>query len=133
MNFNEAVETEILSNLKTKFTDFDIANYPVNFDNYHFTSSKGCLLIKFLNTEFLEQNTIWEVNQEANLTFEIISVYRGMDNYSQIHYPQDQIKQTLQGMEIAGRRIILVKEEFLKEVNTDLYCKIVCRIKFPNP
>lgn len=133
MNFNEAVETEILSNLKTKFTDFDIENYPVNFDNYHFTSSKGCLLIKFLNTEFLEQNTIWEVNQEANLTFEIISVYRGMDNYSQIHYPQEQIKQTLQGMEIAGRRLILVKEEFLKEVNTDLYCKIVCRIKFPNP
>lgn len=133
MNFIEAVENEILSNLKTNFADFDVENYPTNFENYHFTSSKGCFLIKFLKTDFSEQNTVWEVNQEMNVTFEIISIYRGMDNYSQIYYPQEQLKQTLQGLEIAGRKITLVKEEFLKEVNTDLYCKLICSIKFPNP
>ncbi|MBR1754019.1 hypothetical protein IJ732_04205 [bacterium] len=131
MNFNETVETEILSVLKSNFLDFDVENFPVNIDNYHFTSSKGCFLVKFLSTEFLEQNTIWEVNQETNVTFEIISIYRGMDNYSQIHYPQENLKQILQGFEISGRKITLVKEEFLKEVNTDLFCKLTCKIKFP--
>ena len=133
MNFNEMVEKTILSTLKSNFEDFDVENFPIGFENYHFTSAKGCFLIKFLNTIFLEQNTIWEVNQETNTIFEIFSIYRGMDNYSQIHYPQTKLKELLQGLEISGRKITLVKEEFLKEVNTDLYCKLTCRIKFVMP
>ena len=133
MNFNETLIDEIIRILKLKFLDFDVENFPTNIQNYHFTSSKGCLLVKFKHTEFLEQNTIWDVNQESRVTFEIIAIYRGMDNYSQIHEPQQKLKEVLQGLEITGRKVVLVKEEFLKEVNTDIYCSLVCEINFPMP
>lgn len=133
MSINETVETTVLNALKTNFPDFDVESFPSDFENYHFTSSKGCILVKFVNTIFSNQTTVWDVEQNASSTFEIISCYRSMDNYGQIHYPQQNIKDTLQGLEILGRKITLEKEEFLKEKNTDLYCKLVCKIEHPVP
>lgn len=133
MSLNESFENAILENLKSNFSDFDVESYPSDFENYHFTSAKGCILVKFVNTIFSPQLTVWDVNQISTTTFEIISCYRSMDNYGQIHYPQQKIKDTLQGLEILGRKITLEKEEFLKEKNTDLYCKLVCKIEHLTP
>ena len=133
MSINETIENSILGILKENFSDFDVESFPSNFENYHFTSSKGCILVKFSNTVFSAQTTVWEVEQNAVTTFEIISCYRSLDNYGQIHYPQQRIKDILQGMEILGRKIILEKEEFIKEKNTDLYLKLVCKIEHPVP
>jgi hypothetical protein len=133
MSINETVENKIIEVLKLNFSDFDVESFPANFENYNFTSSKGCMLIKFVNTLYSSQTTVWDVNQDSTVNFEIISCYRSMDNYGQIHKPQQKLKDTLQGLEILGRKIILIKEEFLKEKNTDLYCKLTFKIDIPTP
>ena len=133
MSINEEFENEILNCLKSNFPDFDVESYPSDFETHFFTSSKGCLLVKFVSTVFSPQVTVWEVEQESSTTFEIISCYRSMDNYGQIHAPQQKLKDVLQGLEILGRKIVLEKEEFLKEKNTDLYIKLVCKIEHLTP
>ena len=129
MSINETIEQEIINALKKDFTEFDVESYPKDFENFTFTSPTGCLLVKYVQTSFSEQTTIWDVNQDAETVFEIIACYRTFDKYIQIHSPQQRIKNTLQGLEILGRKIVLEKEEFLKEINTDIFCKIRCKIK----
>ena len=129
-NSNEyIVENSIISALKSVFPDFDVECFPVDFENYTFTNPQGSILIKYLQTDFSEQNTIWEVGQETTLKFNIISCYRGLASYNEVYEPQNKIKRTIQGLEILGRKIILEKEQFLAEINTDLYCGITCKIK----
>jgi len=129
MSINAQIESSILEALKADFPTFDVVSFPVDFENYSFTSPTGCMLVKFSQTNFNEQYTLWEVNQEGDTLFEIISGYRGLNNYGELHAPLQNLKNSLQGLEVLGRKIILIKEEFLKEINTDLFCKITCKIK----
>ena len=124
----QTVETIILDTIKNEFQNFDVESFPVDFSNYHFTSSLGCILVKFNSAEFNEQNTIWNVNQDYTLSFDIISGYRGLTTYNEVYPLQQNLKNILQGLEILGRKITLKKEEIFKEVNTDIFCKITCKI-----
>ena len=129
ISINEIIENAIISALKSKFPEFDIESFPADFQSYNFTSPTGCMLIKYLKTDFNEQNSVWNVNQVSTIRFNIISGYRGLRTYKQTHQPQQILKDTLQGLEILGKKIQLVQEQFLTEINTDLYCGLTIKIE----
>ena len=127
---NEVIENAIIEALKEVFPEFDVESFPSDFEHYNFTSPTGCLLVKYLQTDYSDQNTLWNVSQNSAIRFNIISGYRGLKEYKQTHKPQQMLKDALQGLEILGRKIQVVKEQFLTEINTDLYCGLTIKIEF---
>lgn len=126
---NEVIENAIIEELKKVFPEFDVESFPSDFEHYNFTSPTGCLLVKYLQSDYSDQNTLWHVSQNSSIRFNIISGYRGLREYRQTHKPQQLLKDTLQGLEILGRKIQIVKEQFLTEINTDLYCGLTVKIE----
>lgn len=122
------VEQVLIAELKKALPEYDVESFPSNFEGYTFTSPNGCLLVKYVKTTFAEQGTIWDVNQNCTVKFTIIAGFRGFNKYSEIHEPLQQVKDVLTGLEIAGRKIYLTDEQFLAEINTDLYCGISLNI-----
>lgn len=129
VSLNETIENTIISALKAEFTEYDVESFPADFKKYTFTSPVGCLLVKFLQTDFSQQTTIWEVEQSTTTKFSIIAGYRGLSCYKEVHEPQQRLKNVIQGLEILGRKIILEKEQFLAEIDTDLYCGLTCKLE----
>ncbi len=127
-SLNGQVEEILIAELQKAMPEYDVESFPSNFEGYTFTSPNGCLLVKYVKTSFAEQNTIWEVNQNNTVKFTIIAGFRGLNKYSQIHEPLQRVKDVLSGLEIAGRKIYLTDEQFLAEINTDLYCGISLNI-----
>ena len=127
-SLNGQVEELLITELKNAMPEYDVESFPANFESYTFTSPIGCLLVKYVKTSFKEQNTIWNVNQDCTAKFTIIAGFRGFSKYSEIHEPLQKIKDVLAGLEIAGRKIYLTDEQFLAEINTDLYCGISLNI-----
>lgn len=114
-------ENHILSILQEKFPDFTIESFPSKFEEYTFTSPIGCILLKYNRTKFSKQETIWAVTQTAMVNFSVITGYRGLQNYNEVHPMQTLLRNTLKGFEYEGKKITLGSEEFLTEVNGDLY------------
>lgn len=127
-NLNGQVENILLSELKKALPEYDVESFPTKFENYTFTSPNGCVLVKYVKTSFSQQNTIWNVTQDSTIKFSIIAGFRGLNEYSQLHEPLQKIKEVLTGLEIAGRKVFLTDEQFLAEINTDLYCGITLNI-----
>lgn len=128
MNIAE-VENVIISSLQTAFPDFECCSFPTKFEEYTFTSPVGCLLVKYDYTQFTTQETVWTVQQSGNLKFSIIAGYRGLQNYKEIHPYQAKIRTALRGLELYGRKFTIGKEEFLSEINGDLYVGLDLGIK----
>ncbi|MBQ9688247.1 hypothetical protein IJV79_01275 [bacterium] len=126
LSMTQIIEQNITTAIKSTFSDYEVISCPTNYEN--FSSSEGAIFVKFIRTEYQSQNTVWEVNQDARSYFEILSCYRSVQSYSEIYVPQQQLKDVIQGLEILGRRITLVREEFVKEKNTDVYFRLVCEI-----
>lgn len=122
------VEEILIETLKKTLPEFDIESFPVNFQAYTFTSPIGCILVKYVKTSYKEQNTIWNVNQDSVLKFTLIIGLRGLSKYFEMHEPIQKIKDVITGLEIMGRKIILNDDQFLAEINTDLYCGISLNI-----
>lgn len=114
-------ENNIKNFLQEKFPDFTVASFPSKFEEYTFTSPIGCHLLKYNGTKFLKQETVWAVTQTAAVNFSIITGYRGLQNYDEVHPIQTLLRNTLKGFEYEGKKITLGSEEFLTEVNGDLY------------
>lgn len=122
-------EDNIKTALSKAFPNFDIISFPTNFEKYTFTSATGCLLIKFSGASFEKQNTLWNSNQSSKVRFAIIAGYRGLNNYNEIFEPQQLLKNTLCGLEVLGKKLYLIDEQFLKEKNTDIYCSTTFEIE----
>ena len=128
MNIGE-VENAIITKLSDVFPEFEVCSFPANFEGYTFSAPIGCMLVKYDYTQFSGQETLWNVQQTGTVKFSIISGYRGMSGYGQIHPYQDKIRRTLRGFELFGRKIDLGKEEFLSEIDGDLYVGLEIGIK----
>ena len=115
------LENAIITHLQETFPTFTVESFPSNFENYTFSSAVGCHLVKYNGTKFSTQETIWAVTQSATVNFSVITGYRGLQNYKEMHTFQTQLRNALRGFEFLGKKIILGNEEFLSEINSDLY------------
>lgn len=114
-------ENHILSILQEKYPEYTVESFPSKFEEYTFTSAIGCHLLKYNGTKFSKQETVWAVTQTATVNFSVITGYRALQNYKEMHPEQTLLRNTLKGLEYEGKKITLVNEEFLTEVNGDLY------------
>lgn len=116
-----AFENAVISHLQTTFPEFTVESFPSNFENYTFSSAIGCHLLKYTGTKFSVQETIWAVTESATVSYSVITGYRGLQNYNEMHPVQTQLRNALRGFEYLGRKITLGSEEFLTEINGDMY------------
>jgi len=123
------IEKTIIETLQNAFSDFEVCSFPVKFEKFTFTSPVGCLLVKYDYTQFKTQETVWNVQQTGNLKFSIIAGYRNFYNYCELHPYQTKIRNVIRGLELYGRKIELGKEEFLSEINGDVYVGLELGIK----
>lgn len=114
-------ENKIINLLQETFPDFTVESFPVKFEEYTFTSPVGCHLLKYNGTKFSNQETIYAVVQNAAVNYSVITAYRGLQTYDEIHKPQKLLRNILRGYEFEGKKITLGSEEFLSEINGDLY------------
>lgn len=123
------IEKLIIETLKKAFPEREVLSFPTKFEDFTFTSPIGCLLLKYNYTNFSEQKTIWQVEQNGTVKFSIISGYRGLFFFGETHQTQQKIRNILKGLEIYGKKIVLGKEEFLSEINGDVYVGLECNIQ----
>ena len=128
MNIGE-IENLIIETLQKAFPEREVSSFPTKFEDFTFTSPIGCLLVKYNYTNFSEQKTIWQVEQNGTVKFSIILGYRGLYFFGETHQPQQKIRNILKGIEIYGKKIVLGKEEFLSEINGDVYVGLECSIQ----
>ncbi len=128
MNICE-IENLIIETLRKAFPEREVSSFPTKFEDFTFTSPIGCLLVKYNYTNFSEQKTIWQVEQNGTVKFSIISGYRGLYSFGETHQTQQEIRNILKGLEIYGKKIVLGKEEFLSEINGDVYVGLECSIQ----
>lgn len=128
MNIGE-IENLIIETLQKAFHEREVSSFPTKFEDYTFTSPIGCLLVKYNYTNFSEQKTIWQVAQNGTVKFSVIAGYRGLFSFGETHETQQKIRNVLKGLEIFGKKIVLGKEEFLAEINGDVYVGLECSIQ----
>lgn len=128
MNIGE-IENLIIEILQKAFPEREVSSFPTKFEDYTFTSPIGCLLVKYNYTNFSEQKTIWQVVQNGTVKFSVIAGYRGLFSFGETHETQQKIRNVLKGLEIFGKKIVLRKEEFLAEINGDVYVGLECSIQ----
>lgn len=122
-------ENTIISVLKEIFPQFTVESFPSNFSDYTFTSPVGCHLVRYNGSDFSAQNTVWGVTQPMTVKYSVITGYRGLQNYNEIHPQQEVLRNTLKGHKFFGKKIFLSSEEFLTEINGDLYMGLNFSVK----
>ena len=123
------IENAIIDVLKQNFPEREVNSFPAKFEEYTFLSPVGCLLVKYNFTNFAQQETIWFSQQSGIVKFSIIAGYRGLFSYGETHNVQEKIRNTLRGLLIYGKKITINKEEFLSEINGDLYVGLECSLQ----
>lgn len=123
------IEKLLIETLQNAFPEREVLSFPTKFEDFTFTSPIGCLLVKYNYTNFSEQKTLWLVEQNGTVKFSVIAGHRGLSDYGETHPIQKQIRNLLRGLTIFGKKIILGKEEFLSEINGDLYIGLECSVQ----
>lgn len=122
-------EQNIINLLSQTFPEFTVESFPVKFEEYTFTSPVGCHLLKYNGTTFQKQETVWAVTQFSTVNYSVITGFRGLQNYKEMHPVQTLLRDTLRGFEYEGKKIVLDSEEFLAEINGDLYVGLEFKIE----
>lgn len=122
------IEKALIEHLQSHFKDFDVESFPAKFEDYTFSSSVGCLLVKYDKTDYSAQKSIWEVAQDTTCKWTIVAGYRSLQTLGSIHEPQKKLKDCIRGFEVDGYKFILESEQFEAEINGDLYCSLSIKI-----
>ncbi|MDD3236811.1 MAG: Gp37 family protein [Candidatus Gastranaerophilales bacterium] len=127
----ETIETAIIDALKPIFDKFQIESFPADFDSYNFTSAKGCMLVRYDGSIYSKPQTINLVTQDETLEFSVITGLRSLKKYKDAYPILKQVKDTLTGLVINGKKLYPVKKAFLEKITKDLYWGVSFAITLP--
>lgn len=129
----EQIETEIIKKLKALdcFDGFQIEPFPVDFEKFAFTSGKGCVLVRYDGSDYTKPQTLNVVTQDETLDFSIIIGLRYLKLYRNSYLFLENIKHSLTGLKIGGKKLYPKKREFVNKIRGDLYWGYVFSITLP--
>lgn len=125
------IEKAITDSLKDVFKEFQVDNFPVDFQKFGFLSPKGCILVRFENSTVSTQTTMTAVNAEETYHFTIFAAMRYAQKHSDTYSFLQEIKRTLNGLNIMNKRLVYTKRNFENEINGDLWYSFDCQITLP--
>ncbi|MCD8024747.1 MAG: Gp37 family protein [Candidatus Gastranaerophilales bacterium] len=127
----DKVEHSILEVLKEQFEEFEVDSFPSNFEDFSFTSPKGCILIRFEDAAFDSQHTVYACTSGGNYKFTIFIGFRYLNKHSESYSYLNHLKTVLNGFEIMNKRITLNKLEFVEDITGDLWYAMSISINLP--
>lgn len=125
------IENAITAVLKDVFKEFQVDSFPVDFQKFAFLSPKGCILVRFENSVVSARQSVTAVNTEETYNFTIFAAMRYVQKHSDTYSFLQDIKRTLNGLNIMNKRLVYTKRNFENEINGDLWYSFECEITFP--
>ena len=129
------IECNIIKRLKTSelFQGMDIDVFPVNFEEYNFTSSYGCVLIKYNGEDLSEPEELAMVEQTDTYSYIVYLGLRSMNDLSEAYPLIKEIKDLLTGYKINKCKLYPSSIKHVGKVNyNDHYWAITFKFKMPN-
>gem|GEM_PF-4916459 len=125
------IENTITEALKKKFTESQIDSFPVNFEDYSFTSYDSCILIRFEDASFSSQKSITRVNSMQTYNLTVFAGIRYAMKHSESYPFLKEIKKVLNGLPILSKRLVLSRIKFEAEISGDLWYSFSVNIELP--
>lgn len=129
------IENAILERLKSSemFEGMDIEQFPANFEDYNFTSSMGCILVKYNQEDFSEPETLSATVQTDTYSFCIYLGLRSLTLLNEAHPVIQEIKDLLTGYEINGKKLYPTNIKHIGKINyDDHFWALTFKLKLPN-
>lgn len=123
------IENALIENIKNIYPNFDVDSFPLDFDQYDFTNHDGCALIKYQNSTFSQQNTVWEVSQDETYEYKILVGLRYLRKFSEANSVISNLKKILQGLLIVNHKATLKTVKIEGVDNGDLWFSITINLK----
>ena len=120
MRIKEAID-KIKNKLKTTFPEFCVDDYNNDFDKLLFTAPKGCLLVRYDDSEFSKPETTDKILQSERMKFVVFTGLRYCKNYSESYDILDDIKDCLLGLKIQDRKLYLKNRQYIKKIKADYW------------
>ncbi len=127
----DIVENSISKTLLENFPEFDVQPFPVDFEQFNYTSSVGCFLTRFENMVFQAQSTLTAVNCNVDYNFTVFFSARYLQNHREAYQFLKKIIRLLNGLNILNKRLTLKKLAFEDEINGDLWYSLGVCINLP--
>lgn len=127
----EQIELTLKEKIKSIFESFDVVSFPTNFKDFSFTSSSGCVLLRYDASAFSNQQSVWQVTQEETYEYTIFLGVRSCYNFEESYPYLEKLKLALQGLQVNGFKVILKKRSFVEEISGDLWWGLIVNLTLP--
>lgn len=131
----DKIEKLILEKIKQsrKFRGFDIEPFPENFEDYQFSSARGCVLVKYDGSEYSKPQTINFVRQDETLEFSVMLGFRYARTLKEVYPYIKNIKKILTGLDVfPGKKLYPKKRQYIGHIKGDLYYGYVFAVTVPS-
>ena len=125
---NNAIEKTIIEAINAVYPNFDIISFPIDFENFEFTNHDGCVLIKYENSTFSSQNTVWDVRQDETYEYKILTGLRYLTSFNQANPVIAGMKEILHGLFIVNHKAVFKQIKIEGVDNGDLWFSITIDI-----
>jgi hypothetical protein len=127
----DTIEKTILKKLSSIFKEYEIDSFPVDFEQFVFTSPKGCLLLRYENHSVSEQTTLNAVNANKTYNFTLFAAVRYARKHTDCYQLLTDLERTLNGLTVLNKRISVKNGKFETEINGDLWYSFQINITLP--
>lgn len=125
---NNAVEKTITVAIKAVYPNFDVISFPIDFENFEFTNHDGCVLIKYENSTFTTQRTVWNVEQVETYEYKILVGLRYLTSFNQANPIISALKEVLHGLFVINHKITFKQIKIEGTDNGDLWFSITINL-----
>lgn len=129
----DTIEKEIIKALEDNndFKKFTTESFPADFEEYVFTSAKGCLLVRYDGSSYSKPQTLYVVTQDETYEFSVLLALRHLKKYNDAYPYLKKIKETLTGLSIGGKKLYPLKKVFITRKKGDHWWGFVFAITLP--
>lgn len=125
---NTEIESMLIEVLKEEYPEFDIIPFPIDFAEYDFTNHDGCILLKYENSTYGSQNTVWDVRQDETYQYKILCGLRYLTSFNQANPYISKLKELLQGLFVVNHKCTLKQVKIEGVENGDLWFSITVNL-----
>lgn len=130
----EKIEKEILKKLRSceMFRGMDIEPFPANFEDYNFTSSLGCLLVRYNGEDISQPELVGSLAQTDTYSYVVYCGLRSLSTLNEAYPIIDEIKHTLTSFKINGKELYPQSIKYAGKINySDNFWALTFKIKMP--
>lgn len=129
------IEKRIIEMLQNSeiFDGMDIQSFPANFEDYNFTSSLGCILVKYNGEDLTEPETLGATVQTDTYSYSVFVGLRSLTVLSEGYPILNEVKDLLTGFRVNGKKLYPTSVKYSGKINyNDNFWNLTFKIKLTN-